>query len=115
MGVGEIIITDISREGKNKGFDIEFYKKLRSLIKVQLIAHGGAGPLENLANLFKISNVDGVSIASLFHYNYLKLNKKSKPKASNFFLQSFDDNEKKGVSISELKKYLISQNIKVRI
>lgn len=115
LGVGEIIITDISREGKNKGFDIEFYKKLRSLIKVQLIAHGGAGPLENLANLFKISNVDGVSIASLFHYNYLKLNKKSKPKASNFFLQSFDDNEKKGVSISELKKYLISQNIKVRI
>ena len=72
FGVGEIIVTDISREGKNKGFNIELYEKLRPKVFVQLIAHGGAGPLDNIVNLFNLSDVDGISVASLFHYNYLK-------------------------------------------
>ena len=115
LGVGEIIVTDIAREGKNKGFDIELFKKLRDKIFVQLIAHGGAGPLDNLVEIFKNCDVDGVSIASLFHYNYLKKQKKSKLKGNNYFLQTFDDADKKGVGIKKLKKYLSSKNIKIRL
>ena len=115
LGVGEIIVTDIAREGKNKGFDIELFQKLRTKIFVQLIAHGGAGPLENIVEIFKICDVDGISIASLFHYNYLKKNKKLKLQGSNYFLQTFNDADKKGINIGELKKHLVSEGIKIRL
>ncbi len=114
FGVGEIIVTDISREGKNKGFNIELYEKLRPKVFVQLIAHGGAGPLDNIVNLFNLSDVDGISVASLFHYNYLKKNLDSQLKGNNFFLQTFEDTDKKGTNIKDLKNYLKSKNIKVR-
>ena len=115
FGVGEIIVTDISREGKNKGFNIELYEKLRPKVFVQLIAHGGAGPLDNIVNLFNLSDVDGISVASLFHYNYLKKNLDSQLKGNNFFLQTFEDTDKKGTNIKDLKNYLKSKNIKVRL
>ena len=79
---------------------------------MQLIAHGGAGPLDNIVNLFNLSDVDGISVASLFHYNYLK-NLDSQLKGNNF-LQTFEDTDKKGTNIKDLKNYLKSKNIKVR-
>ena len=115
FGVGEIIVTDISREGKNKGFNVELYEKLRPKVFVQLIAHGGAGPLDNIVDLFNLSDVDGISVASLFHYNYLKKNLDSQLKGNNFFLQTFEDTDKKGTNIKDLKNYLKSKNIKVRL
>ena len=81
---------------------------------MQLIAHGGAGPLDNIVNLFNLSDVDGISVASLFHYNYLKKNLDSQLKGNNFFLQTFEDTDKKGTNIKDLKNYLKSKNIKVR-
>lgn len=115
LGVGEIIVTDIAREGKNKGFNIELFQKLRSKIFVQLIAHGGAGPLENIVQIFKICDVDGISIASLFHYKYLKKNKNLKLQGNNYFLKTFDDNNKEGIYIKDLKEHLISKGIKIRL
>ena len=46
------------------------------------MAHGGAGPKENILEIFKESGVDAVSIASLFHYHYLKSNKAQNLKAA---------------------------------
>ena len=115
LGVGEIIVTDIAREGKNKGFDIELFQKLRSKIFVQLIAHGGAGPIENIVQIFKICDVDGISIASLFHYKYLKKNKNLKSQGNNYFLKTFNDNNKKEIYIKDLKEHLISKGIKIRL
>tara|TARA_B100000035_G_scaffold212851_1_gene182365 strand:+ start:734 stop:1564 length:831 start_codon:yes stop_codon:yes gene_type:complete len=115
IGVGEIIITDISLEGKKKGFDINFYEKLRKRIDIPLIAHGGAGSKENILEIFKTANVDGVSIASLFHYKYLVEEKENKTIGTNFYLKNFDFQNKSGITIIELKKYLLSKGIKVRI
>ncbi len=113
--VGEIIVTDIFSEGKNKGFNIELFKEIRKHTQVQLVAHGGAGPKENIEQLFKISEVDAVSIASLFHYHYLKPTKDTNLKGSNYFLQNFQSEKKLGTSIIELKKYLKSTGLKIRI
>ena len=50
----EITVTEISREGRNKGFNVDLYKNLRKRIDSQFVAHGGAGPLENIVDLFNI-------------------------------------------------------------
>jgi len=113
--VGEIIVTDIASEGKGKGYNIELFKDLRKRIDNQLVAHGGAGPKENILNLFKNCDVDAISVASLFHYHYLKADKKSELKGSNYFIHFLDEKEKRGTSIIELKKYLIDNGVKVRL
>ena len=115
LRVGEIIVTEIPMEGRNKGFNINLFKDLRKRVETQLVAHGGAGPLDNIVKLFKYCDVDAISIASLFHYHYLKAAKNLKLKGSNYFVQSLKDDEKRGVSIAELKKHLFSKGIKVRI
>jgi len=115
LGVGEIILTEISSEGKNHGFNLKLYEEMRRKIDVQLVAHGGAGPLDNLVDLFKICNLDAVSIASLFHYNYMKPNKNEKLKGSNLFSQLHSQQQKSGLSIVDLKKHLVSKGIKIRL
>lgn len=113
--VGEIVVTKIPSEGKLQGFDLNFYGKIRKKIDIQLIAHGGAGPLDNIAAIFKDCHVDGISIASLFHYNYLTKTNNKKLKGSNYFLHSIGDKDKSGISVIELKKFLLSQGIKIRL
>ena len=68
VGVGEVIVTDIFSEGKNKGYNINLFKKIRENLDCQLVAHGGAGPKENILEIFQECNVDAVSVSSLFHY-----------------------------------------------
>ena len=113
--VGEIVVTEIAREGKNQGFNLDLYEKIRKKVNVQLIAHGGAGPLNNIAEIFQKCDVDGISIASLFHYNYLTKTNVKKIKGSNYFLQSTDNKDQNGISIIELKKFLLSKGIKIRL
>ncbi len=115
LNVGEIIVTDIFSEGKNKGYNIDLFKKIRKNVDTQLVAHGGAGPKENILEIFKESGVDAVSIASLFHYHYLKSNKSSELKGSNYFVHFLDDKEKRGLSILELKEYLKKNGVNVRL
>jgi|TARA_B100001094_G_C18095139_1_gene752621 imidazole glycerol-phosphate synthase subunit HisF len=113
--VGEITVTDINYEGRNKGFNIELYKALREKVNVQLVAHGGAGKKEDVLELFNETDVDAVSISSMFHYNYLEKNIDSELSGSNFFLQTFSENDKIGFSILDLKKFLNKEGVKIRV
>ena len=118
IGVGEINVTEITSEGRGKGFNIQLYKELRNLIKVQLVAHGGAGSIKNLFDLFKISDVDAVSIASMFHYHYLsEVDKKDfdSKDGSKVYAKNFNNVEKEGYSIKKLKEELSKNGIKIRI
>ena len=115
IGVGEIIVTDIFSEGKNKGYNINLFKKIRENLDCQLVAHGGAGPKENILEIFQECNVDAISIASLFHYYYVKQDKNKELKGSNSYVHFLDEKEKKGMSILELKKYLKSSGVKIRL
>lgn len=115
LNVGEITVTEISMEGRNKGFNIDLYKNLRKRIDTQLVAHGGAGPFDNIANLFLEADVDAISIASMFHYNNIQRQENLKLKGSNDFIRSFQENDKSGSTVTDLKKYLLSRKIKVRL
>ena len=82
MGAGEILATVIDNDGKKKGLDIEFYKKLEKYVNVPIIASGGTGSAKNILELFKETSIDAVSISSIFHYSETDP-KKLKQKLSN--------------------------------
>ena len=113
--VGEIIVTEISKEGRSKGFNIDLYKNIRKRVDAQLVAHGGAGPLDNIFKLFREADVDGVSIASLFHYKNIETQPSLRLKGSNAFIKDVKEEDKAGISVTDLKKYLLIKKIKVRL
>ena len=113
LNVGEIVLTEISREGTEKGFNIELYKKISKLTNIPVIAHGGAGNNEQILELFQATNVSGVSIATLFHYNYIKEDNESKMTGTNYFLKNKKKVEEKN-KIKNLKKFLLKNNVNVR-
>ncbi len=115
FNVGEIIVTEIPNEGRNKGYNIDLYKTIRNRVDTQLVAHGGAGPLENIVDLFSIAKVDAASIASLFHYKNIQSHNDLKLKGSNAFIKDMKEEDKTGLSVLDLKKYLIKKKVKVRI
>lgn len=71
LGAGEIVITSVDRDGTGEGLDIAMIKKIANLVDVPVIAHGGVGRKENVKELFKETEAQAVSIASMFHYDYI--------------------------------------------
>lgn len=70
LGVGELLITSIDREGTKKGFDNELIHKISSKVNVPIVACGGAGNPDHINNL-KLNNesLSGIALASILHYN----------------------------------------------
>jgi len=117
IGVGEIILTSINKEGTGKGFDIELYEKASKICKISLLAHGGTRKYEDVHNLFVNTEVNGAIIASSFHFNYYKELLKKKEislKGSTSFLVNKNFNNMFFFGIGDLKKYLKSKNISIR-
>jgi len=117
MGVGEIILTSINNEGVGKGFDLALYEKASKLSNISLLAHGGAKNIEDVYKVLTSSDVDGVIIASAFHFNYYKELLKKKDislQGSTNFLMNRDYKNLFSFGIQELKKYLKTKNINVR-
>lgn len=117
LGAGEIILTSVDREGTGEGFDLEFIKKVASSVNVPVIAHGGAGKLEDIKEVGQIEGVTGVALASMLHYKTLeKVNKEIKlDEGSSSFIKSgssFKNVQK--VGIREIKKFLIKNEISCR-
>ena len=69
LGAGEVMLTSIDKEGTKKGFDIDLNKRVSDALTIPLISSGGAGRNEDVIDVILNSNIDAVSIASLFHYN----------------------------------------------
>ena len=111
LGAGEAVVTSISYEGKGGGFDLELYKLLKKKLNIPLVAHGGAGSIEDIVNLFKETDVDGVLIASLLHYSHMKKTPSSNA-GNTIFQKEFLQNKR--ISILEIKNALDKNNIKVR-
>ena len=68
-------MCNLSHEGRMKGLDLKLYQLISNYTDITIIAHGGTGNINDLVELFKKTNVDGASLASLLHYNYLDLKK----------------------------------------
>lgn len=89
-GAGEIVVNSINTDGVKNGFDLEMLTAICNAVSVPVIASGGAGCMEHFKTLFEsVPGVDAGLAASIFHFGEVKIN--------------------------DLKKYLISQNIEMRI
>ncbi len=67
-GAGEILLTSMDRDGTKDGFDIELTRSVREAVEVPVIASGGAGSPEHLADAVEFAGADAVLAASIFHF-----------------------------------------------
>ena len=88
-GAGEILFTSMDHDGVKQGFPNDALCVLSEQLNIPVIASGGAGTMEHFYDAFTIGKADAALAASIFHF--------------------------KEVSIPELKQYLHSKNIPVRI
>ncbi len=66
-GAGEIMLTSMDRDGTKDGYDLELTRTISSAVGVPVIASGGAGTLEHLADGL-LAGADAALAASIFHY-----------------------------------------------
>ena len=67
-GAGEILLTSMDRDGTKVGFDLELTRAVSDAVSVPVIASGGVGALEHLADGIQLGGADAVLAASIFHY-----------------------------------------------
>ncbi len=88
-GAGEILLTSMDGDGTKAGYDVELTRNIADSVGIPVIASGGAGTMEHFYDAFEKGHAEAALAASLFHY--------------------------KEMEISELKKYLKSKGVPVRI
>ncbi len=89
-GAGEIVLNSIDTDGVKQGFDLEMLEAVNRIVKVPVIASGGAGSAQDFVTLFKtLPGISAGLAASIFHYGE--------------------------VSIKELKELLQKEGIAVRL
>ncbi len=88
LGVGEILLTSMDRDGTQMGYDIDLTRAVCDAVKIPVIASGGAGKLEHFMHVLTEGGADAALAASLFH--------------------------DKRLTIEEVKLFLSAHNIPVR-
>jgi cyclase len=88
-GAGELLVTSMDADGTKAGFDNELNRKIGELVNIPVIASGGAGTMEHMKEAFTVGNADAALAASIFHF--------------------------REIDIMDLKRYLKSENIPVRM
>jgi imidazole glycerol-phosphate synthase subunit HisF len=68
LGAGEILLTSMNKDGTKSGFDLELTRAVSDAVAVPVIASGGVGTLEHLADGIQLGRADAVLAASIFHY-----------------------------------------------
>lgn len=88
-GAGELVVNSIDTDGVKDGFDLELLDEIASRVSVPIIASGGAGKMEDFAELFTHPGIDAGLAASIFHF--------------------------KEIDIRDLKEYLRKEGVEVRL
>ena len=68
LGAGEILLTSMDRDGTRAGFDLDLTAAVADAVAVPVIASGGVGTLQHLAEGIERGHADGVLAASIFHF-----------------------------------------------
>ena len=89
LGAGEILLTSMDRDGTKSGFDIELTRAISDSVNIPVIASGGVGNLQHLADGIQKGHADAVLAASIFHYGEY--------------------------TVQQAKKFMSDQNIPVRL
>jgi cyclase len=88
-GAGEILLTSMDRDGTRDGFDLELTRAVSDAVGVPVIASGGVGTLQHLADGVTLGGADAVLAASIFHFGEY--------------------------TVGEAKQYMAEQGIEVRL
>jgi cyclase len=67
-GAGEILLTSMDADGTCGGYDLELTRAVSKAVNIPVIASGGAGELEHLADVLERGCADAVLAASIFHF-----------------------------------------------
>lgn len=89
LGAGEIVLNSIDADGTKAGFDLVITRRISDSVGVPVVASGGAGKLEHMADVLIEGRADAVLAASIFHFGEF--------------------------TVGDVKKYLASRNIPVRL
>ncbi len=73
LGAGEILLTSMDRDGTRDGYDIALTKAVVDAVNLPVIASGGAGNLEHLAEVILEAGADAVLAASIFHFGEYRI------------------------------------------
>jgi cyclase len=68
LGAGEILLTSMDRDGTKSGFDLALTRAVSDAVPVPVVASGGVGSLQHLADGIRDGRADAVLAASIFHY-----------------------------------------------
>jgi len=68
LGAGEILITSIERDGTMSGYDLGLIYPVSAVVSIPVIASGGAGNYEHMAQALREGKVSAVAAASIFHF-----------------------------------------------
>jgi cyclase len=68
LGAGEILLTSMDRDGTREGYDVQLTAAVSKAVGIPVIASGGVGSLQHLADGFIKGKADAVLAASIFHY-----------------------------------------------
>lgn len=67
-GAGEILLTSMDKDGTKSGYDIEMLNAVCNAVNIPVIASGGCGSVQDIVDVFTLTNCDAALVASLFHY-----------------------------------------------
>ena len=73
LGAGEILLTSMDRDGTRAGFDLELLRAVTDEVRIPVIASGGAGDADHLADAVLQGGASAVLAASIFHFGELRL------------------------------------------
>jgi cyclase len=68
LGAGEILLTSMDRDGTKNGFDLVLTRAVADAVRIPVIASGGVGNLQHLADGVTVGRADAVLAASIFHF-----------------------------------------------
>ena len=68
LGAGEILLTSMDKDGTKSGFDLALTRAVSDAVSIPVIASGGVGGLQDLADGITLGHADAVLAASIFHY-----------------------------------------------
>jgi len=74
LGAGELLVTSMDKDGTKDGYDLELTRRISELVKIPVIASGGAGNMEHFKEALTVGGADAALAASLFHYKELEIN-----------------------------------------
>jgi len=118
LGAGEIVLTAVDREGMGRGFDIELTSRVSEAVSIPVIAHGGAGEPEHLAQALTVGRADALAIASMLHYSAVTeigSTKTGDGTGNREFLSRGQQHQRfQGHSVGALKRHLMSRSITCR-